>query len=98
MLDSFDSLSIGLSSKSAEIIIMAAFEAHRFKDVSRTQMSSALKSVCPPSCRKGLKSADKVALTIPLGAALAAKNIVTIKAGADLGNLKRGDATKDGTL
>lgn len=89
---------VGLSSKSAEVIVMTAFEAHRFKDVSRSQVASAIKSVCSTTARKGLRGADKATLTLPLAAALAAKNIVNIKGGADLGNLTRGDATKVGTI
>ena len=88
----------GLSTKSAEVIVMAAFEAHTFKEVSRSQMASAAKSMCPADLKRDLKGADKTTLTVPLAAALAAKNIVKVQEGANLGNLKRGEATKEGTF
>ncbi len=80
------------------MIITAAFEAHQFKDVSRSQMASATKSICPLSVRKTLKGADKTSLMLPLAAALAANNKVEVRSGANLSNLSRGDATKVGTL
>ncbi len=81
----------GLSCRNAEVIVVTAFEPLRFKDVTRTQIASVIKNLCSALVRKGLKAADKTALTIPLAAAVAAKNIIEVQAGADLTNLKRGD-------
>ncbi len=88
----------GLSCKSAEVVTVTAFEALRFKDVARSQMASGVKNLCSALVRRELKDADKTALTIPLAAALAAKNIIKVEAGTDLNNLKRGDVSKVGTF
>ncbi len=61
-------------------------------------MASGVKNLCSALVRKDLKAADKTALTIPLAAALAAKNIIEVQGGADLSNLKQGDVTKVGTF
>ena len=70
--------------KSAEVVVMTAFEAHHFKDIGRAQLFSAVKSSCSPTTQKELKGADKATLTTPLAAALLYKNIVKVQQGADL--------------
>ena len=76
---------------------MAAFEAHRFKDISRAQLASAVSSVCPPNRRRELRGADKIALCIPLAAALVTSNVVKLTS-ENVSNLKMGDAKKAGTF
>ena len=40
--------------KSAEVIAMAAFQAHKLKDISRGQFYGAVKKLCPPEQVKEL--------------------------------------------
>ena len=47
---------LGLSQKSAEVIIMCAFGAHMIKEVTRSQMTSALKFFSGP---RHLQKSDK---------------------------------------
>ena len=93
-----ESIPTGLSLKSAEVVVMTAFEALRFKDIARQQLFSSVKSICSPSIQKELKGADKSSLTQPLAAALLINKVVEVKKGADLQNLKRLDAKKFGTF
>ena len=72
--------------KSAEIIIMCAFKAHRFKDVTRSQIFSSLKSLNKAAASE-LRSTDKASLARPLAAALLKQKIVKLVPWAKLGNI-----------
>ena len=52
--------------KSAEVVIMVAFGAHFIKEVSRTQLNAAVKSLLPSKQRKLLSGAEKSKLIKPL--------------------------------
>ena len=86
---------LGLSHKSAEVIIMCAFGAHMIKEVTRSQMTSALKFFSGP---RHLQKSDKSQLTMPLAMTFLDKKIVAIKDDADPENLSRNDVTKSGTF
>lgn len=75
---------LALSMKSAEVIVAAAFQQVRLKDVSRSQLSGAVKSLCPEK-KKQLRAADKSSMVLPVAKALLNKGIV--QAEGDMENL-----------
>ena len=62
----------------------AAFQQVRLKDVSRSQLSGAVKSLCPEN-KKQLRAADKSRMVLPVAKALLHKRIV--QAEGDMANL-----------
>lgn len=42
-----ESIPTGLSLRSAEVVVMTAFEALRFRDIARQQLFSSVNSICP---------------------------------------------------
>jgi len=81
---------IVLNTNSAEAVVLAAYEAHFLKDVSRAQLNSALKLLCSAEQRKSLLGKEKSTIMIPLAIQLIAKKYVKMK----LGSITRDDATK----
>ena len=86
-----------MSQKSAEVILMCAFGAHFMKEVSRSQLSAATKTLLPVNERKILHGAEKSRFVKPLAAQFIIK-IVSVKCGAMIQNLVREDVTKQGTF
>lgn len=87
-----------MSQKSAEVIVMCAFGAHTIKEVSRSQMASAVKFFLEVAERKHLKTADKSQLVKPLAMAFVKKKIVIVKEGTNMDDLSRCDIYKVGTF
>ena len=87
------SLIIDLSTKSAEVVLMSAFRAHRLKDISRGQLLSALNSLNKNSGE--FRSADKAKLVKPLAIALIRSKVVPW---AKLDNVTMLDCEKVGTI
>ena len=86
-----------LSTKSAEVIVAAAFQQHRIKDVSRAQLSGAVKNLCPEKKEK-YEVADKSALVMPVAEALLKNRIVIVQGTRNLANLSPSDVQKVGTF
>ena len=53
---------------------MTAFEAHKYKEISKAQMASAVKILCPAEQKGGLKEANKAAIVKPVAAVLLSNN------------------------
>ena len=85
-----------LSTKSAEVVIMTAFMAHRFKDISRGQLLSALNSLSKNSSE--FRSADKAKLAKPLAIALIRSRVIKVGKKAILDNITMVDCKKIGTI
>ena len=81
---------------SAEAVVLTAFGAHFFKEVSRSQLESASKSLLPLDVTQQLKKRDKGDFIIPLAEAFLKKGIVKLTEGANLKNLAREDIKKVG--
>jgi len=84
--------------KSAEVIVMTAFQQHRIKDISRAQLVGGLKSLSSPDVRKKYRVADKVSLVSPVARALLVQGIVSILPSAAIDNLVPMDPKKVGTF
>ena len=76
---------------------MCAFEAHTFKDISRSQLASAAKFFTAEE-RQYISKADKHQLVGPLASALIKKGIVAIRDGANMQHLLRSDISKEKTF
>ena len=87
-------LHTGMSLKSAEVIVMVAFQAHKLKDISRGQLYGAIKKLCPPEQVKELRGCDKLNLCMPLAKALVTRKVVKVVSGAKYSNIKRVDVNK----
>jgi len=85
-----------LSMNSAEAVLLTAFGAFFFKEVSRSQLESAAKSLLPQHRLNQLKKADKADFLMPLAEVILKKGIVTISKDCDIKNLSRGDLKKVG--
>ena len=79
----------GLTSIQSEMIVMEAFQVHRIKEVSRQQLTSALKGGCNilPSAMKTL---DKARLIKAVAVLLLSRGVVEVQGALD-GTLKRSD-------
>ncbi len=86
-----------MSLKSAEVVVMCAFGAHFIKEVSRSQLCAAAKTLLPKEERRYLQGAEKTKFLKPLAEVFVGKAIVAIKHGADVENLTREDVDKVGT-
>ena len=73
-----------LSMRSAEAVLLTAFGAHFFKEVSRSQLESVAKSLLPQHWLHQLKKADKADFLMPFA--------------EDIKNLSRGDLKKGRTI
>ena len=92
-------LDVELTLKSAEVVVICAFEAHFIKEVSIAQLCAAVKSLLSKEERKGLTNAEKSKFLIPLAKVFLSKEIVTFKnVKANLTNLTMNDITKSGTF
>ena len=85
---------------SAEAVLLTAFGAHFLKEISRSQLESAAKSLLPMTTIQRLKKGDKADFTIPLAEAFLKKGVVKLAEDTDanynLQNLARGDIKKVG--
>jgi len=55
VIDAYMYLLIGLTLKSAEVVVLVAFESHTFKQISRSQLESAGKTLnIPIAIRRSL--------------------------------------------
>ena len=68
---------------------MCAFGAHAIKEVSRSQLCAAAKSLLSMDVKKQLNGAEKKKFIKPLANAFLESNIVTIEDGANIENLSR---------
>ena len=75
---------------------MTAFAAHFLKEVSRSQLQSAARTLLPDRERKRLQTLEKGELIIPLAKAFLKNNIIHVKTGADMTSLSRSDVQKIG--
>ena len=87
-----------LSFKSAEVVVMCAFNAHFIKEVSREQLSGAAKALLPKAERKSLQGAEKSKFLKPLANAFCEKEIIKVQGSARVCNLCRQDVLKVGTF
>ena len=86
----------GLSEKSAQVIVMEAYGAHFMKEVRRSQLLSAAKSLLPLAERRSLSGAKKSTMLMPLARAFVMNKIVKVK--GNVGNLTRNNVEKIGTF
>ena len=84
--------------KSAEVIVMAAFQQHCIKNISRAQLVGSLLSLSSPDVRKKNRVADKVSLVSPVVRALLVQGIVSILPSAAIDNLVPMDPKNVGTF
>ena len=77
---------------------MCAFGVHFIKEVSRSQLYAACKSMLPKEERKKLYGAEEQKFLKPLGIEFLKKKIVTFEKGSDLNNLSRNSVSKVGTF
>jgi len=89
---------IDMSNTSAEAVVLTAFGAHFLKEVSRSQLESAAKSLLATNVLTNLKKADKGDFIIPLAEALIKHKIVKVVEDADWKQLGRQDLEKVGTF
>ena len=75
---------------------MCAFQAHKFKDVTRSQLYSALRCLNKATA-SDLRGADKASLAKPLAAAFIKEKIIEIVPWAKLENVKNSEVEKVGT-
>ena len=77
---------------------MEAFGVHFLKEISRSQLQSAAKSLLQRASMKELKGGDKATFLRPLALAFIEKGIVKIKKKDKVGELVRDDVRKVGTF
>ena len=87
-----------LSEDSARTIVMCAFGAHTYREVTRTQLASAIRYFTKGEERKTLTKKEKHELVSPLARMFLKKEIVTIRKEANLNNLSVQDVNKEGTF
>ena len=86
-----------LSTISAEVIVMSAFQHHRIKDVSRSQLTGALSSLCSPQTKRKYRGADKASLILPVAKSFLEKGIVALSEDA-IANLQPNQVNIVGTF
>ena len=72
-----------LSQESAKVIVMCAFGAHTFKEVARSQLTSAAKFFLKGEGRKLIAKADKQQLVDLLAPVFIDKEVVVLRDGAN---------------
>ena len=90
-----------LSMTSAEAVILTAFGSHFLKEVTRSQLESAAKSLLSPETVHQIKkNGDKGDFIIPIAEALLKKGTIKIEGSSDidLKNLAREELKKVGPL
>lgn len=87
-----------MSEESARAIVMCAFGALSYKDISRTQLASAAKYFTKGEEKKMMAKAEKYQLVGHLASIFLRERIVQIKEGANLNNLSIDDVCKEGTF
>lgn len=87
-----------LSQESAKVVVMCAFGAHTFKEVARSQLTSAAKFFLKGEGRKLIAKADKQQLVDLLAPVFIDKEVVVLRDGANKKNLCREDVSKEGTF
>ena len=92
----YNDFTTDLSEKSAQVIVMEAYGAHFLKEVRRSQLLSAAKSLLPVHERSRLSGAEKSSLLLPLARAFVFNKIVKVK--GNVGNLTRNNVEKIGTF
>jgi len=80
-----------LTAEGAEAIVLIAFGAHFYKEISKGQLESAAKSF---GLKLNLKKSDKQMFAIPLACALLNNSIIKLSKHADISNLCRSDIKK----
>lgn len=86
---------IELSLKSAEVIVLTAFGCHLFKQLSRSQLDSAGKTLSVPlDTRRALSKGGKTEYLIPLAKGFLKNGIIKVRKGASLASLARDDIRK----
>jgi len=89
-------LNIELTKQSATVIILCAFGVHQIKEVTRSQLQSAMRLYCTDAeQKKNLSNLSKEDFILPLASLLLKESIVGIKEGADIRVLNRDDVTKE---
>ena len=81
---------------SAEAVLLTAFGAHFLREVSRSKLESAAKSILPSDTIHQLKKADKGDFIIPLAEEFLKRGVIELAQGANLKNLAREDIKKVG--
>ena len=76
-----------LSIKSAEVVVSCAFKETFIKAVTRSQLISAAKSLLSKEEAKGLRTAEKQKLLVPLALAFLKKKIVGVRKGSNIQSL-----------
>ena len=76
---------------SGELIVAEAFGAHFIREVGRSQLVGAAKTLLNKEERQELKGVEKAKYILPLAEALLRKKIVQVTAGASFSSLSRTD-------
>ena len=76
---------------------MCAFDAHSFKEISRSQLASAAKFFIRDK-KRDMGKAEKVQLFGPLASVFLDRGIVVIREGATITNLSCNDISKEKTF
>ena len=87
-----------LSVNSAELIMAEASSVHFIKEVGRSQIMGAAKTLLNKEEWQELKGAEKAKFIVPLAEVLLRKDIVQVTAGASFTDLSRNDVKKIGTF
>lgn len=91
-------LHLDISLKSCEVVVVCAFGSHFLKEVSRSQLCAAAKTLLPKVERSTLHGTEKCNFIKPLAKIFLEKKIVSINKDARIENLTRKDVKKVGTF
>lgn len=76
------------------MIIITAFAVHFIKEVSRSQLQSASRTLLSGEERNRLQKLEKSEFILPLAKAMINQDIVKVRRGADMKSLSRSDVEK----
>ena len=78
------------------MVVITAFQQHRIKDVSRSQLFGAMKVLCSPEVKRKHRAADKTSLLLPVAKVFISQGIVAVSRNADMSKLVPSDVQKVG--
>lgn len=79
------------------MIVMCAFGAHSFKEITRSQLASAAKFFMKDN-KKNISKAEKHQLVGPLASVFIDRGILVVRDGAKIDDLTRSDVSKEKTF
>ena len=77
-----------------EVVVMAVFQQHGIKDVSRSQLFGAMRVLCSQEVKRKHRATDKTSLLLPVAKAFISRGICAVSIGADIGKLVPSDVKK----